>query len=183
MKVSAPASGVYDLSTGSSAAAAMTTGAALAVLSMHSDYTPAELEASLKSLSYAGPVDLVQLPPMDSDGDGAHDALESFAGSDPLNAADSPAKPAVSGASAGPDTSVTISFMINAAEFVSQTPYVLANGITWKVKESTDMKNWNDSTTGTLSVGTASAGKLPATYTRVGGETCCFLKLEITPAQ
>lgn len=183
VKASAPASGSYDTSTGSSPATAMATGAALAMLSLHPDFSPVELEESLKNSSYAGTVELVQLPPMDSDGDGSHDVLETFAGSDPLNASDSPAKLSVSGSGAvNGDTSISLGFTINASEFNAATPNQLSNGISWKVQESADMKNWADSTTGKLTFGVASNGKIPVTYTRVGGESCCFLKLEINPA-
>jgi len=183
VKVSAPASGSYETSTGTSPASAMATGAALAMLSMHPELTPAELEAKLKSASYTGAVELVQLPPMDSDGDGAHDILEQFAGCDPLDASDAPARPNVWGSGeANGNTSMSIGFAINASEPNLGTPSQLSSGITWKIKETADMENWSDSTSGTLSFGTAVEGKIPVTYTRIGGETCCFLKLEITPA-
>jgi hypothetical protein len=183
VKVSSPSSGSYDTSTGTSPATAMATGAALAMLSMHPELTPAELEASLKSASYTGGVDLVQLPPIDSDGDGAHDVLEQFAGCDPLDASDAPARPNVWGSGqANGNTLMSIGFTINASEFNAGTPNQLSSGITWKIKETADMENWIDSTSGTLSFGTAVGGRIPVTYTRIGGESVCFLKLEITPA-
>ncbi|MGB6219933.1 S8 family serine peptidase [Haloferula sp.] len=184
VRVSAPQSGFYDASTGTSPAAALATGAALATLSMHPNYSPAELEASLKASTHAGvAVNLVQLPPIDSDGDGVHDVLERFAGSDPLDLNETPAKPTVAGSSLpGGMTTVSISFTIDSDLFNAGNPFELNDGITWRVMESPCLKSWSTSTSGELSYGAVSNGRIPVTYTRVGDESCCYLKLEITPA-
>ena len=183
INVSAPSNSNFGYSTGSSPATAMATGAALATLSMNPALAPAELEAKLKGSVFTSSVDIVQLPPIDSDGDGSHDVLEKFSGNDPLLATDTPEKPALGGSGlANGNTSVSISFTINASLFNGGNPSELSDGVTWKVKESFDTKNWQDSTSGSFTFGSASNGKIPVTYTRVGGETACFLKLEITPA-
>jgi hypothetical protein len=180
--------------TGTSAAAAMATGSALATLSMNPNLTPAELESRLKLSAFATDklevaqsakiIEIVQLVPTDSDGDGAHDVLETFSGTDPIDPSDYPSSPSVSGRTAsGGQTSISYTFLVDNSLFDKHVdPYTLSNGIKWKIKESSCMQNWTDSTSGILSYGTPSNGKLPVTYTRVGGEACYYLKLELTPS-
>ncbi|MEP4079203.1 S8 family serine peptidase [Haloferula sp.] len=179
-----PSSGATDDMDGSSPATALATATALVTLSMHPDFTPAELENHLKGSDFTGigGIQLVQLSATDFDGDGVHNMLEEFAGSDSLDAMDTPSRPSVSGIS-NPDgnTAVSIGFSIDADLFDSENPSQLLDGVTWKVKESTNLSDWNDST-GAFVYGTATDGKIPVTFTRTGTESCCFLKLEVTPA-
>jgi hypothetical protein len=179
----AASSAIADTMDGTSPAAALVTAAALATLSMDPELTPADLEARLKESAFTDTVDLVQLPPTDSDGDGAHDLLERFAGSDHLDPANVPARPALKGSAvAGGKTSIKLSFVIDSDLFNPGNVQTLTDGSSWKIKESSNVSDWSDSTGGSLSFGVETDGKIPVTYTRTGSEACCFLKLEITPA-
>lgn len=173
-----PASGQYDLMTGTSPATALAAATALTQLSLNPGFTPAELEASLEDLAYNNStVSLIQVPIGDSDGDGAHDLLEAFMGSDPQDILDQPDGPTIHGSG----SSAQIEFSIDASRFDSSNPSSLTDGTTWKVLCSQDLTTWTDAT-GSFTYGTAADSKIPVTFTTSTTDDACFLRLQITPA-
>ncbi|MEM1085402.1 MAG: S8 family serine peptidase [Verrucomicrobiota bacterium] len=176
MDFATPAPGNYDDSYGTSPATALATAAALANLSLNPDFTPAELETALTEGAFEGSEAIVQLPPSDSDGDGRHDLVESFFGSDPLDASDQPASPTVATSSTA--ASIDMNFTVDASRFNPADPYTLTDGTTWKVLSSSNLDSWGDAT-GTLSVGSTSGGKTNLTFTASASGTATFLRIEI----
>ncbi len=184
-----PQAGSYQLMTGTSPATALATAAAIIELSKNPGKTPALVETALKSGALAsvtapapatGPAAMVQVitdPEGDSDSDGTADLLESFFASNP---ADSTSLPTPMSLTRIPGQA-QLGFSVSAELFNAASPYLLANGGTWKVRWSENLATWQDAT-GTLNLGTAIGGKIPVTFSMPTTATSCFLKIEVTPA-
>ena len=184
-----PVSGSHDLMNGTSPATALATAAAIIELSKNPGLSPAQVETALKSRSIAsvtapapatGPASLVQVvadPEGDSDNDGTADVLEAFFGSNPADAAVTPSPLSLT-RTAG---QAQLGFSVSADLFNPASPYLLTNGGTWKVRWSENLTDWQDAS-GTLSVGSAVAGKIPLTFSMPTTATSCFLRIEATPA-
>ncbi len=185
-----PQSGSYQLMTGTSPATALATAAAIIELSKNPGRTPAQVEATLKSGALASvsplpppaaaPASLVQVQADsegDSDNDGTADVLEAFFGSNPADAAITPSPMSLT-RSPG---QARLGFSVSATLFNPASPYVLTNGGTWKVRWSDNLTTWQDAT-GTLSLGTAIAGKIPVTFSMPTAATSCFLRIEVKSA-
>ncbi len=185
-----PQAGSYQLMTGTSPATALATAAAIIELSKNPGRTPAQVEATLKSGALASvsplpppaaaPASLVQVQADsegDSDNDGAADVLEAFFGSNPADAAITPSPMSLT-RSPG---QARLGFSVSATLFNPASPHVLTNGGTWKVRWSDNLTTWQDAT-GTLSLGTAIAGKIPVTFLMPTAATSCFLRIEVKPA-
>jgi hypothetical protein len=181
-----PQPGNYGLANGTSPASALTAAAALIQLSLHPDYSPADVESALTDTAYA-PVAargiettaLVQVlpnPEGDSDLDGASDIIESFFGSNPANPAVLPAPMSIARVAG----QARLSFQVSSELFNPATPYVLTDGSTWKVRVSGNLQDWQDAT-GTLVSGTAAGGVIPMTYTVPNGSSKVFLRIDVTP--
>lgn len=184
LKLSNPQSGSYDLVAGTSPATALTAAAALIQLSLNPTLTPAQVEDALTETAYssaAAASTLVQVlpdPEGDSDLDGISDILENFFGSNPANASVKPASMAMARVSG----QARLSFNVASDLFNPASPYVLTDGSTWKVRISSDLKDWQDAS-GTLTPGAAAAGGIPMAFTVPSAGTKCFLRIEVTPAQ
>lgn len=184
-----PAAGSHELMSGTSPATALATAAAIIELSKNPLLTPAEVEATLTMGAIPAvsvpdpaiePAALVQVtvdPEGDSDHDGMADLLEAFFGSNPADPAVTPS-PLVLARLPG---QARLGFTISSGLFNEATPYLLANGSTWKVRWSENLKDWQDAD-GSLMTGAPAAGKIPVTFTMPTTATSCFLRIEVTPA-
>jgi hypothetical protein len=191
----APKAGAYGTMSGTSPAAALTTGAALIELSKDPALTPAQVEAKLVGTAYPAAEDfypapaesgeaypseiatLVQVEPnpeVDSDFDGSADVLESFFASNPADATDRPVALGVAQASG----QVAVSFHVAQDQFNPADIYKLANGSTWKVQFSADLRIWEDAT-GTLSVGTPANSRVPLTFAAPLVQQKGFLRVQV----
>ena len=187
-----PQKGTYDLINGTSASAAYASAAAVQQLSLDPALSPANLENTLKSSAYAGPVMLLQLAhPVadvsndlalpedhDGDGDGIPDIIERFHGSSIADAGSRPEPIAlrVEGSSAA------ASFTVASELFVSSTPYQLADGTRWKVMVSEDLKTWRTAE-GSLTTSPGSNGTVDVRVTFARSGERGFVKIEVTPPQ
>ena len=180
-----PQPGSYGAATGTSPATALTTAAALIQLSLNPSLTPAQVEEALTSAAYA-PVAargaaitaLVQVlpdPEGDSDLDGVSDIIESFFGSNPASSAVLPTPMSVVSVSG----QTQLSFKISSDLFNPDTPYVLTDGSTWKVRVSGNLQDWQDAT-GTLTQGAEAGGVIPMTFSVPNGSAKIFLRIDVT---
>ena len=187
-----PQPGSYGYATGTSPAAALTAAAALIQLSLDPGLSPAQVEDALTakatysvipptsgSNTAVAPQKLVQVlpdPEGDSDLDGVSDIIESFFGSNPASSAVLPTPMTMVRVSG----QAQLSFTIASDLFNPATPYVLTDGSTWKVRVSSNLKDWQDAT-GTLVAGVAVGGVVPVTFSVPNGASQVFLRLEVTP--
>jgi hypothetical protein len=187
-----PQPGSYSYATGTSPATALTAAAALIQLSLDPTLTPALVEGALTSKAVlsvipptsgsntlVAPEKLVQVlpdPEGDSDLDGVSDIIEGFFGSNPASAAVLPTPMSVVRVSGQSQ----LSFSLASDLFNPGTPYVLADGSTWKVRVSDNLKDWQDAT-GTLTPATAVGGVIPMTYSVPSGSSNVFLRIDVTP--
>jgi hypothetical protein len=178
---------------GTSPATALATAAAIIELSKHPKQlpplSPAQVENALKSGALASvtapapatsPASLIQVvadPEGDSDNDGTADLLESFFASNPADVTSLPSPMSLTRLPG----QAQLGFSVSAELFNPGSPYVLTNGGTWKVRWSANLTTWQDAT-GTLSLGTAVAGKIPVTFSMPTTATSCFLRIEVKPA-
>ncbi|MCW1922818.1 S8 family serine peptidase [Luteolibacter arcticus] len=188
LKLSNPQPGSYDFASGTSPASALTAAAALIQLSINPTLTPAQVEEALTTkaapsviLSQTAPAELlVQVlpdPETDSDLDGVNDILENFFGSNSANAAIKPVPMAIARVSG----QARLSFNVASDLFNPATPYVLADGSTWKVWMSDNLTDWQDATTtGALSPGTAANGVIPMTFSVPNAASKVFLRIDVT---
>jgi hypothetical protein len=184
-----PQPGSYYLMDGTSPATALATAAAIIELSKNPSLSPAQVETALKSEAAAtvatpppasGPASLVQVqadPEGDSDGDGTADLLESFFGSNPADPAVTPSPLSLTRTPG----QAQLGFTVAAELFNPSSPYILTNGGTWKVRWSENLEDWQDAS-GTLSIGTAVAGKIPLNFSMPSTANSCFLRIEAAPA-
>ena len=176
-----PQSATYGSADGTSPASALTAAAALIQLSQNPTLTPAQVEAVLTGTAYApATTALVQVQPDpegDSDLDGTSDILESFFGGDPGDPAVRPVPMSVASVSG----QARLSFNVASDLFKPATPYVLSDGSTWKVRVSTNLKDWQDAT-GTLTPGASVGGMIPMIYSVPNGSSKVFLRIDVTPA-
>lgn len=179
LRYSSPKAGFYDLMTGTSPAAALTTAAALIKLSQNPSLTPAQVEQALVADAYqSAPAALVQVAPpvpeADTDGDGAADVLENFFGSNAEDPASKPGTPSISVANG----QANLSFSVATTSFSSATPYTLASGGSWRVQVSKDLIAWED-VNGTLTEGITADGKTTLNVSVPVGEETSFLRVEV----
>lgn len=184
-----PQLGSYEPINGTSPATALATAAAIIELSKNPGLSPAQVETALKSGAVASitapapatsPASLIQVvadPEGDSDGDGTADLLESFFASNPADAGNLPSPISL----ARIPGQAQLGFSISAELLNPASPYLLTNGGTWKVRWSENLGTWQDAT-GTLSLGTEVAGKIPVTFSMPTNATSCFLRIEVKPA-
>ncbi len=181
-----PTAGKYDLMDGTSPACALTAAAALVELSKNPSLTPAQVEENLRAAAYAptaaqaspGVTALVQVQPapeVDSDGDGASDALETFFATDANNAAVQPTAPVLSVT----EGQIAASFEIAATLFDPADPYLLTNGGTWSVQYSTDLATWEDAE-GTLVPGATVNGKRAMSFSTASDSRTGFLRIQVS---
>ncbi|MCW1884654.1 S8 family serine peptidase [Luteolibacter flavescens] len=181
-----PRPGNFSSSNGTSPASALTAAAALIQLSLNPSFTPAQVEEALTATAYApvaargaSATALVQVQPgpeADSDQDGSSDVLEKFFGSDPANPAVKPAPVLLSRVSG----QARLSFNVAADLFNPADPHVLADGSTWKVRISDDLKEWSDAV-GILAPGQTNGDQIPVTFSVPEAGPRVFLKIEVTP--
>jgi hypothetical protein len=188
-----PQPGIFGSMNGTSPATALATAAAIIELSKHPKQlpplSPAQVENALKSGALASvtapapatsPASLIQVvadPEGDSDNDGTADLLESFFASNPADVTSLPSPMSLTRLPG----QAQLGFSVSAELFNPGSPYVLTNGGTWKVRWSANLTAWQDAT-GTLSLGTAVAGKIPVTFSMPTTATSCFLRIEVKPA-
>ena len=192
-----PLSGGYDLMSGTSPSAALTTAAAIIELSKNPLLTPAEVEANIVGTAYPAAPDfypvpeageaqpgypasiatLVQVEPSpepDSDFDGSADILESFFGSNPADPNDRPASLGLAQTAA----EIAVSFQVAQNQFNPADIYKLANGSVWKVQFSPDLNAWQDAV-GTLSVGTPVDGQIPLSFSAPLVDQRGYLRVQV----
>ena len=190
----APKLGAYGTMSGTSPAAALTTGAALIELSKNPALTPAQVEELLVGTAYPAAEDfyptpeggeaypaeiatLVQVEPnpeVDSDFDGSADVLEAFFASNPADPSDRPVPLGIAQASG----EVAVSFHVAQEQFNPADIYNLADGSTWKVQFSADLNLWQDAA-GTLTVGQAAGGRVPLTFAAPLVQEKGFLRVQV----
>lgn len=184
-----PQPGTFGVMDGTSPATALATAAAIIELSKNPNLSPALVEQALKSGALASvtapapatsPASLIQVvadPEGDSDNDGTADLLESFFASNPADVTSLPSPMSLTRLPG----QAQLGFSVSAELFNPGSPYLLTNGGTWKVRWSENLTTWQDAT-GTLSLGTAVAGKIPVTFSMPTTATSCFLRIEVKPA-
>ena len=176
-----PRPGSYELMSGTSPAAALAASAAIIELSKNPLLKPAEVEAALTTDAYpASPKALIQVQPSpdsDSDGDGTCDLLETFAGSNPADAAVTPSPLRISHESG----LAQFDFPVAASLFNPEDPFRLSNGATWRILCSSDLTRW-DEAPGTLTPSEARNSEIPLNFKMPSSADACFFRIEIIPA-
>jgi len=174
--------------TGTSAAVAFATAAAITELSMHPWFTPAQLETRLKSRAFplAAGAPLVQVPRLDSDRDGVMDEVETFFGTDPESAASRGSFDVVG----CKDGVLMVEFAIAETLFDPAAPLQLADGRSWRILASAGGKAWepitvaeaDGSVPGLEEPGTPVDGRVPLMFCADTVESQGLLRIEVMPA-
>jgi hypothetical protein len=164
--------------TGTSASVALGVASTLRELSLYPENGPAELEERVKREVYGPSITLAQIYPVaDTDADGVVDSLEVLCGSDPAACTDRPQPIALS----RQGTTVTLNFSLNSGLIDPASPYSLSTGESWEIRGSDDLIYWQP-LDGTLELGTASGGKIPATFTVPAENANAYYRIELTSA-
>jgi len=172
----APKTGVYDLMSGTSPAAALTTAKALKALSANPTLTPAQVEDLVVAAYTPMPAGLVvgPGPEVDTDADGSPDVIEAFFASDVTDPATLPLPLGI----AKTGNQIAVSFQVSEDQFNPLDPYNLTTGGTWKVQISGDLGTWQDAS-GSLVAGTPVEGLVPLTFSTPITLPNAFLRVQV----
>ena len=112
---------------------------------------------------------------VDEDSDGIPDVVELF------HQGHSSGVPAAASLKPIANGQVEFRFPVAFDQFRSSNPFVLNAGHTWKIRCTTDFKNWQVPE-GSLTKSTDARGQVWLTATFPAGQTACFVRIEIEPA-